>query len=341
MLELDKNQVEFLVTKAMVQEVSNVLDTTFEKIAAAVDALAARNTAKLFFVGCGSSKAVGDTSKYLCDKHTDKISLSMTGWAFVDNPPMALDKGSAVVLTSQTGRTEEVVAAMRKCRDLGVLTIAVTRDPEGSPLAEESDFVIDYNAHANWECQMLVHYLLVLQLAAKHETLTESGQQLLGDLVNLPDVLAYHIEHAEADALAKAKSVAHWKGFYTVAAGPLLPLAYKEGMITNMEFLRGHGSVIESGEFRHGPLEIVEPGVPFVFLLGTDSSRHITERALRFVRKHGSEPLVFDYRECCQGLHEDLAPFVLFVPLEWFSYYFALVRNHNPDNRRYYGVVEF
>lgn len=52
---------------------------------------------------------------------------------------------------------------------------------------------------------------------------------------------------------------------YTVAAGPLRPLGYKEGIVTLMEFTWTHGCVIESGEFRHGPLEIVEPGVPFLF----------------------------------------------------------------------------
>ncbi len=47
-----------------------------------------------------------------------------------------------------------------------------------------------------------------------------------------------------------------------------------------MEFTWTHGCVIESGEFRHGPLEIVEPGVPFLFLLGNDESRHTTEAPL-------------------------------------------------------------
>ena len=31
-----------------------------------------------------------------------------------------------------------------------------------------------------------------------------------------------------------------------------------------MEFLWSHGAVIQAGEFRHGPLEIVESGVPFL-----------------------------------------------------------------------------
>ena len=90
---------------------------------------------------------------------------------------------------------------------------------------------------------------------------------------------------------------------YTVAAGPLRPLGYKEGIVTLMEFTWTHGCVIESGEFRHGPLEIVEPGVPFLFLLGNDESRHTTERAINFVKQRTDNVIVIDYAEISQGLH--------------------------------------
>lgn len=70
-----------------------------------------------------------------------------------------------------------------------------------------------------------------------------------------------------------------------------MPLAYKEGVITGMEFLWSHGAVIQAGEFRHGPLEIVESGVPFLFLVPTDSSRVITQRALKFVEKWKGQQL--------------------------------------------------
>jgi len=59
----------------------------------------------------------------------------------------------------------------------------------------------------------------------------------------------------------------------------------------------------ETGEFRHGPLEIVRPGVPFIFLLGTDNSRQTTERALNFVKRHTDDVIVFDYADLGQGLH--------------------------------------
>ena len=103
---------------------------------------------------------------------------------------------------------------------------------------------------------------------------------------------------------------------------------------TEKEFLWSHGAVIQAGEFRHGPLEIVESGVPFLFLVPTDSSRVITQRALKFVEKWKGTAIVLDYADFAMGLHDDLAPFVMFVPLEWFCYYFSIVRDHNPDDRR-------
>ena len=98
-----------------------------------------------------------------------------------------------------------------------------------------------------------------------------------------------------------------------------------------MEFLWSHGAMIQAGEIRHGPLEIVESGVLFLFLVPTDSSRVITQRALKFVEKWKGTAIVLDYADFAMGLHDDLAPFVMFVPLEWFCYYFSIVRDHSPD----------
>ena len=42
--------------------------------------------------------------------------------------------------------------------------------------------------------------------------------------------------------------------------------------------------MLNASEFRHGPLEVVEEGVPYVFMLGNDESRHTVERVIRFVK---------------------------------------------------------
>ena len=79
-----------------------------------------------------------------------------------------------------------------------------------------------------------------------------------------------------------------------------------------------------------------------LFLLGNDESRHTTGRAINFVKQRTDNVIVIDYAEISQGLHPWLAPFLMFVPMEWLCYYLSIYKDHNPDERRYYGgLVEY
>lgn len=340
MLTLDKNTVDFLVTSNMAVEVGKFIEYKLGAVSQIADELIDQNIDTFYFVGCGSSKAVGQAAQYLINKYSSARVNVYTGWEFVNHCPKALSGKSAVVLISHSGTTEEVVEALRLAKQRHAYTIAIVNHADKNPLGEEARAVIDYNAHAMWECQLVAVYQLVGKYIAGIAPDPEMDQILL-QIPRLPDVLRQLIVASEGKALALARNTADWKGFYTVAGGPLVPLAYKEGVITNMEFAWGHGAVIESGEFRHGPLEITDKNVPFVFLVGTDASRNVTQRALEFAQRYNANCIVFDYQEYGMGLHSDLAPLVMFVPLEWFSYYFSIIRDHNPDDRRYYGKVKY
>lgn len=340
MLKVNKETSDFLVTAGMVNEVKHFISSFDKKISDIAQKIIDNKVKKIYFVGCGSSKAVGDSGKLLLRKYSRIGTEAFTGWDFVDDTPAHLGQDTAVVLISHSGRTEEVIESLRIANESGAITIGVVNSANGNSLGEDAKHVIDYGAEAMWECHLLALYLLVGHYIEKTVPNKEM-QKIMKDIPKLPEVLEYHINNFEEKALEIAKKCDAWKGFYTVAAGELKSLAYKEGVITNMEFMWGHGAVIESGEFRHGPLEMVEPGVPFIVLLGTGESRHTTERALRFIRKYKGEVITFDYADFSQGLHSDLAPMVMFVPMEWFSFYFSLVRNHNPDDRRYYNVVKY
>lgn len=340
MMQVDKSRVEFLVTAAMVEETAAFLASRTKTIEALARDLTVRGLERLALVGCGSSRAAGQAGKYLADRYGRVPADAYTGWEFCDNPPAWLGPDTAVVLISHSGRTEEVVCALQTARQRGARTVAIVNSASGNPLADGADAVIDYRAHAMWECQLLAVYQLVLGCILQTGD-SAPARQILSDLPRVPAVLGHWIASWEEPARELAERAGRWKGFYTVTAGPLLSLAYKEGVITNMEFTWGHGAVIESGEFRHGPLEITAAGVPFLFLLGTDPSRHTTQRALAFAQRYTEDLVVLDYATFAQGLHADLAPMVMFVPLEWLSYYLALARDHNPDDRRYYNVVPY
>ncbi len=339
MLDLNKEKVEFLVNPNMVTEVNNYLETRKHKINDLIEKLIQKDIKNIIFIGCGSSNAVGTTLKYILDKYSSLNNDSYSGYEFINNTPKTLNKDSIVILTSHSGTTKEIEKSLKISKKIGALTIGNTKSMDNNYLGENADIVLDYQGEAGWVCQLLGLYLIFCNYIKQKEN-NELINTLLEDLPKVPKVLEELISNTEKEAHETAKKVKDWKGFYTIADGPLYPLAYKVGVVSNMEFAWAHGSAIKSSEFSHGPIEIVEKGTPFVFLTGTDKSREITKRIQKFVKSKDADSIEFDYEDYSNGLHEDLSPIMLYVPLEWFSYYYAIENDHNPDNTRYYGNQE-
>ena len=169
------------------------------------------------------------------------------------------------------------------------------------------DYVIDYHAECIWEAHLIISYAFALNIISRLEPNPEV-ETIYAQLNQLPPVLEKLVNGYEETGRQLGEKASKWPFIYTVAGGILKPLAYKEGIVTLLEFTWTHGSALNSAEFRHGPLEVVEQGVPFIFLLGTDASRHTTERALNFVKRYDSEIITFDYAELCAGTSSLVSP---------------------------------
>lgn len=336
MLEIDKNKVDFLVTGNMVKEVEHLMTNDFPKLDKIVAKMLERKIDHVYFVACGSPLCACQTAKMLFDKYSDISCSAYSGWDFLDQTPGKLDEHSMVVGVSHYGKTEEVYNSIKRARAAGALTLGVTRDGEGTPLTQEAEYILGYGAECIWEIHLLVTYYLACKYINAVKENAEVNK-ILTDLPKLPKILGDLVASQEAKSKELGIRASKWPFIYTVAAGPMLPLAYKEGVITMMEFTWTHGCMLNSAEFRHGPLEVVEKGIPYVFLLGNDESRHTTERTINFVKKYSDDVIVFDVKDLNADLHPMLAPMTLFVSLEFFYYYLSISKDHNPDDRRYYG----
>jgi len=335
MLKIDKSKVEFLVTAGMVQEVKDILTRDLPRVEKIVEQMVKRGLERVYFIACGSPLSAAETARQLFDLYSSIPCTAYSGWDFCDNPPKKIDEKCLVIAISHYGKTEEVIQALELAKSRGAMTVGVTNKLE-NPLASVGDYTVDYHAECIWEAHLLISYAFALNIIARLEPDPEAAS-IYAQLHKLPAVLEDLVNNYEETGRQLGEKASKWPFIYTVAGGILKPLGYKEGIVTLLEFTWTHGSVLNSAEFRHGPLEVVEPGVPFIFLLGTDKNRHTTERALDFVKRYDSEVITFDYSELGQGLHPMLAPMVLFVPLEWFCYYLSIYKDHNPDDRRYYG----
>lgn len=336
MLDIDTSTIDFLVTDTMADEADQLLATGLAQVDAVFASLGDRRIERVVFVACGSPLCACETAAMLLTQYSTVPCLTTSGWDFLDRTPAGLDETTLVVGVSDSGNTEEVAKSLVAARAAGAVTVAVTKDATGNLVADAAEHVVAYGGSAIWVMHCLIGYAFAIAVIDSHGGHPEIDA-LRADLPRLPGVLRRLVAEQEGPAKERAARAVAWPFVYTVAGGNLVPLGYKEGIITMLEFTWTHGAALNASEFRHGPLEVVEQGVPYVFLLGTDGSRHTTQRCIDFVTKLTDDVLVFDAAELETGLHPALDPIALFVPLEYFYLHLSLAKDHNPDDRRYYG----
>lgn len=296
----------------------------------ALKALAARavdgDFDRVYFVGAGGSFANMLSGQWLMDRFGGPPAQAFASYELTWRDPAGLGPRSLVFLASYSGATEDTLAAMRYANARGAHTVALVRR-RPSPMATEAAEVIGYDSTALYDLPLAAVTVFALELAVRiGSPRAAEAAAALEDLERLPAILGGIYGDGREPALAQARAFLGANLLYCVGAGPLAGLAYKFALTVFMENIRVHGSFIESSELRHGPVEAFERQRPdMVFLLGTDESRSMTERAIAVSKAAGAHALVLD-AAAYPSVHPLLTPFVLMIPLQWFTVYSALLR---------------
>ena len=280
----------------------------------------------VYFVGAGGSWSNMWYGKYLMDRLTRVPADVLPSYELVWRSPGRLGSRSLVFLASYSGSTEDTLAALRHANGLGAHTVTIARR-RPSPMVAEASEVIDYDSTALYLLPLAAVTLFALELAlATDGPRPDEAAAALAAMPGLSAILGGAYREGESAALEQARRFLSSTAIDVLAAGPLFGIGYKFALTVFMENIRINGSIIEAAEFRHGPVEALERSrLDVVALVGIDESRAMTERSIEIARANGARVLVFDAAEY-PGLNPLLAPFVLLVPLQWFTVYSAILR---------------
>jgi glucosamine--fructose-6-phosphate aminotransferase (isomerizing) len=162
----------------------------------------------------------------------------------------------------------------------------------------------------------------------------------------LPDIVKTIIETQEEKVKQIAKKYRDAKIFFFLGRGISTATAY-EGRLKLMEIAYVPSIAFPAGESKHGPISLIEPGFPVVFICPKDGSYktligNIMEMKARgasiiAIVEEGDEEikaLSDDFVEVPKGIPEVLSPIPFAIPLQLLAYYMALERGHNPDTPR-------
>lgn len=296
--------------------------------------LAKAGISRIIGMGGGASLSSMMAMEYALTRYSGVEVRALNAWEVLSQ--VGSLKGTAVVATSYSGQTPEVVEAARRAKAEGATVIAVT-DTDQNPLAELADVVVPIRSKAVYTSPVTVAYLLSAHLMLARGESSDVARRLIADLHDFPAAANTLLPRVSDEARAAAGPLAGQ--YYVIAAGPQYGLGYKLGLSVIIENLWTNGSIIHAGEFYHGPIEIVEGERPhFICLLGADPSRTASENVVRFLERQGTPLLTFDSR--AYGQYSDLmAPFPLFMATELWVMWMAAKAGHDVDERRYMGKV--
>ena len=165
-------------------------------------------------------------------------------------------------------------------------------------------------------------------------------------LMHIPDIVEKVIENSEEKVKQLAKKYKDKQTFFFLGRGISTATAM-EGRLKLMEIAYVPSIAYPAGESKHGPISLIEPGFPVVFICPHDETRktligNIMEMKARKAQiiaiiEEGDEEikeLADDYIEIVEGVPEVLSPIPYVVPLQLFAYYMAVEKGYDPDKPR-------
>ncbi|WP_157065461.1 SIS domain-containing protein, partial [Thermococcus celericrescens] len=191
--------------------------------------------------------------------------------------------------------------------------------------------------------QLTVLTMLTIELARVLGTADEAYLSSLEDgLQRVPDLVESVLKH-DAALRELAESLADRRDFFYIGRGINVPTAL-EGALKLKEISYIHAEGLSAGELKHGPLALLEEGVPVVAVAPSGKTFDKMVGNVEESRARGAFIIGLGDREELRrvssafiempGIDELLTPIVYIIPLQLIAYHLAVLRGNDPDKPR-------
>ena len=303
-------------------------------------------------IGCGTAYHSCLMAKYWFEELTSlDVNIDIASeFRYRNN---RFKNGTLYIFVSQSGETADTYAALDLCSKNMMKTCAVVNVIESS-IARDANFVLPI--HCGPEIgvastkaflgQILILYMFALKLGSlRNEIENKIYQDKIKDLKNLPSLIEKTLL-IDNDIQAIASTFNEAKGSMFLGRGFSYPIAL-EGALKLKELSYVHAEGYPAGEMKHGPLALIEEGMPVVVLAPRDSYYKKTISNMQEVIARGAKVLLITNKSKDEVVSEniwetievestnnDLLPFLLTIPLQKLAYYSALKKGYDIDKPR-------
>lgn len=310
-----------------------------------------KNIDRIFIVACGTAYHAGMVGKYVIEKLA-RIPVEVDiASEFRYRNPIITDK-TLVIIISQSGETLDTLAALKDVKAQGARIIAIT-NVVGSSISREADDVlytwagpeIAVASTKAYTTQLISMYIIALHLARLTGRMSvEEFRVIRDEMLKLPEKAEEVLERKEELQKFAARTYLQRDMFY-IGRGLDYAVAL-EGALKLKEISYIHAEAYAAGELKHGPIALIDKGVPVIVLatqteLFDKSLSNIKEVVARGAKVVG---IAFDgFTEVEKSTDQVvyipetmpiLAPVLSVIPLQLLAYYAAVEKGCDVDKPR-------
>lgn len=298
-----------------------------------------RKSEHIEVVGAGTSYYAGLVFKQLLQKFAKRRCNVVIASEF--STFSLVDRKTLVVAISQSGETADTLVAVRSARKRGAKVLGIT-NVVGSTLTRESDACVYLGAGPeiavvatkSFTSQLVVLYKCALLLAGMEKKLKEMAE--------LAPILE-NIIGRENEIELIASKLKGYEDFFFIGRSFAYPIAM-EGALKLKEITYMHAEAYPAGELKHGPLSMLEEGVPVIAIAPTGEKmskmigniKECKARGAMVVGISDNEHVLREARMKFKmpAVDELFAPIAYIVPLQLLAYHIAVMQGKDPDRPR-------
>ena len=359
----EKGGFDYFMLKEIVEQPAAVRDTLSGHLVDGeivldeqrLDKQELRDIDKVFVVACGTAYHAGLLGKHAIEHWTRvPVEVEMASEFRYRDP--VLDRQTLVVAISQSGETADTLEAVRHARQQGAKVLAIC-NTNGAQIPRESDAVL--YTHAGPEIGVAATKTFTAQLAAvelvglalAQARGTKYGDEIIREyqaLGAMPDAIARALACTE-QVRELAREIAGAKAVLFLGRHVGYPVAL-EGALKLKELAYMHAEGFPAGELKHGPIALVEDGLPVVVVMPSPTGRPLLHQKMLSniaeIRARGARTIVLaevgdaaaaSLASTLIALPEVptlLAPFVATIPLQVLAAEIAQARGFDVDKPR-------
>ena len=311
------------------------------------------NCNQIYITACGTSWHAAQIGSYIFEELLEKpVKVEYASEFRYRKTP--INKNSLLIAISQSGETADTLAAIKKAKDIGALTLGLV-NVVGSSIARETECGIYMHAGPEigvastkaFTCQVTTLILMGLYLAQKSDNNNFNIYcKTANELKKVPKLIKKILE-LDNDIFQISKNYIESNNFLYLGRGYQFPVAL-EGALKLKEISYIHAEGYPAAEMKHGPIALIDKNMPVVFIVTKSGFEKVISN-IQEVKSRGGQVLCIstissnELNDLCnhliliedvEDMNNFIMPLLTTIPLQLLAYHIAVLKGCNVDQPR-------